>query len=160
MYICKFGQNPSTSSEDNAQKPYFAQFKVPLTALCDLENKVKVTKIINYSPPPSNVSMQVWSKSMEWCAPHVRQMVLSINLLCATRVCTIFISLYCDSIKTLKISFKTTIVNISFNLPFQFRHMWSCHILHQENLRQLEQFRWSRPFFRNCKGDIIIVEGP
>ena len=31
MYQCKFGQNPSTSSEDNARKPYFGHFKVPVT---------------------------------------------------------------------------------------------------------------------------------
>ena len=37
MYLCKFGQNPSTGSEDNAQKPYFGHF--------NLENKIKVTQI-------------------------------------------------------------------------------------------------------------------
>ena len=40
MYLGKFGQNPSTGSEDNARKPYVGHFKVP----CDLENWVKVTK--------------------------------------------------------------------------------------------------------------------
>ena len=30
MYLCKFGQNPSTNSEETAQKPYFEHFKVPL----------------------------------------------------------------------------------------------------------------------------------
>ena len=33
MYLCKFGQNPSTSSEDNARKPYIAHFKVPPVTL-------------------------------------------------------------------------------------------------------------------------------
>ena len=28
MYLCQFDQNPSTGSEDNAQKPYFGHFKV------------------------------------------------------------------------------------------------------------------------------------
>ena len=41
MYLCKFGQNPSTGSEDNAWKPYLDISKCQ----CDLENKVKVTKI-------------------------------------------------------------------------------------------------------------------
>ena len=32
MYLCKFGQNTSTSSEDNAQKPYL--IASPADSLC------------------------------------------------------------------------------------------------------------------------------
>ena len=30
MYLCEFGQNTSAGSEDNAWKPYFGHFKVPM----------------------------------------------------------------------------------------------------------------------------------
>ena len=31
MYLCRFGQNPSTGSEDNARKPYFGHFSASVT---------------------------------------------------------------------------------------------------------------------------------
>ena len=30
VYLCKFGQNPSTGSKKSAGKPYFGHFRVPL----------------------------------------------------------------------------------------------------------------------------------
>ena len=63
MYLWEFGQNQSTGSEDNAWKPYFGYFKVPVWSWklgqCH-------QNLINSSPPPNNVSMQVWLKSINW----------------------------------------------------------------------------------------------
>ena len=44
MYLCEFGQNPSTGSVDNTCKPYFGHFKASPSLF------------------PNNVFMQVWSK--------------------------------------------------------------------------------------------------
>ena len=30
MYLCEFGQDPSTGSEDNTRKPYFGHFNAPV----------------------------------------------------------------------------------------------------------------------------------
>ena len=58
MYLCKFGQNLSTSSEDNARKPYFGHFKVTMWPW--KLNQGHQVLIISFSLP-INVSMQVWS---------------------------------------------------------------------------------------------------
>ena len=59
MYLCKFGENPSTSSKDNARKPYFGHFQ---SAAVTLTIWSRSPNLFNYSPPTNNVSMQVWSK--------------------------------------------------------------------------------------------------
>ena len=62
MYLCKFDQNPSLQKITHGN-----QILDISKCTCDLKYKVKVTKIlINSSPPPDNVYMQVWSKSIIW----------------------------------------------------------------------------------------------
>ena len=61
MYIYKCAQNTSIGSEDNARGPFLDISK----CRCDLK-KLGHQNLINSFPLPNNVSMQVWSKSIQW----------------------------------------------------------------------------------------------
>ena len=47
MYVCEFGQNPSTDSEDNAWKPYFGiQSTYSLSPTCIYASLVKIHPLV------------------------------------------------------------------------------------------------------------------
>ena len=65
IYLCEFGQNPSTGSKYSAGKfkPCFGDFRLRVRAWKLGQGH---QNLINSSPSPNNVSLPVWSKSMDW----------------------------------------------------------------------------------------------
>ena len=64
MQVCKFGQNPSTSSKYSVGKPYFGHFRVPLWPLGPALALCKNTYSERPKRPPANTCIKLFVKGL------------------------------------------------------------------------------------------------